>query len=112
MVDRSLSLERVVITSQIGGRSAAVVMLYSLSMLFSISPYLSAALTAHFAAGGGAAASGGQGVYYNGVGICAGVEGGVILSWRSILTWSVESARSALERASTAFAFVEVWARS
>ena len=36
----------------------------------------------------------------------------MILSRRSILAWSVESARSALNRALTASVFVDIWARS
>ena len=84
-------------------------MLHIRSRLFSVSPHISTSPTACFAAGGGAAASWVWGMYCTSVGIRAEGRGG--MSQRSILAWSFESNRLKLERASTASAFVDVWAQ-
>ena len=51
-------------------------------------------------------------MYCTGVRIRDGGVGGMILSRRSILAWSVESSRSTMERSSTDSAFVDVWSRN
>ena len=67
MADQSLSFERGVITSQMGGRSAGAVTLHSIRRLLSMSPLLYSALTTCLVAGGGSAASGGLGRNCTGV---------------------------------------------
>ena len=98
--------------SQMGGRSAAAVTFQSLSRLFSVSPHLSLALMDCLTTGGGAAASDVWGINCTEVWIWDGFGGGVILSLISYLAWSFAYSRLMLERASTALAYAEFWARS
>ena len=81
--NQSLYLDRGVITSQMGGSSAAAFTLHSLSRLFSVSPHLSSALMACLDMVSGGSASGIQCMSCKGVWIWDVFRGGVILSLRS-----------------------------